>query len=159
MNIISAKIVTSCSSFSTRQEYRKKSSTIIKLPKTFNLQTDFSHNFWLFTPYISVCVEPHWHCVLLVFGKCFSVSLCCFRKKKFGKKFEEVSSKFWGKMGKDERKSQVCADTEAAAATTAAAACIHVTETGETKKAPRQLLPLMLLLYSILLLPPSSAIA
>ena len=61
-------------------------------------------------------------------------------------------------MGKDERKSQVCADTVAAAATTAAA-CIHVTETGETKKAPRQLLPLMLLLYSILLLPPSSAIA
>ena len=49
-------------------------------------------------------------------------------------------------MGKDERKSQVCADTEAAATT--AAACIHVTETGETKKAPRQLLPLMLLLYS-----------
>ena len=59
-------------------------------------------------------------------------------------------------MGKDERKSQVCADTVAAAA---AVACIHVTETGETKKAPRQLLPLMLLLYSILLLPPSSAIA
>ena len=37
-------------------------------------------------------------------------------------------------MGKDERKSQVCADTEAAATT--AAACIHVTETGETKKSP-----------------------